>query len=219
MSLAEENYLKALYHLIFEKEGQNEARTSELANLLKVRPASVNDMLKKMKEKSLISYEKYGKIRLTNNGKKIAINIIRKHRLWETFLYEKLDFTWGEVHDVAEQLEHIQSSKLIMKLDKFLSYPRFDPHGDPIPNENGEIVKTNRVLLSSIKKGSFCRVVGVKDISSDFLTYIDDLNIRINSEIILEDIQEFDSTRLISFNDKKNRISKEVSESIYVIEL
>lgn len=219
MSFAEENYLKALYHLIFEKEGQNEARTSELAKLLKVRPASVNDMLKKMKEKNLISNEKYGKIRLTNNGKKIAINIIRKHRLWETFLYEKLDFTWGEVHDVAEQLEHIKSSKLVMKLDKFLSYPRFDPHGDPIPNENGEIVKTNRVLLSSIKKGSFCRVVGVKDISSDFLTYIDDLNIRINSEIILEDIQEFDSTRLISFNDKKIRISKEVSESIYVIEL
>ncbi len=194
MSLAEENYLKTLYQLNFERNIKKDAGTTELASLLNIKPASVNDMLKKLKEKGLIDNKKYGKISLTNKGKTIALNVIRKHRLWETFLYEKLDFNWSEVHDVAEQLEHIESNKLVKKLDKFLSFPRFDPHGDPIPNEKGEIVKTHRVLLSSIKKGGFFRVVGVKDLSSDFLQYIDDLKIRINSEIILEDIQEFDKT-------------------------
>ena len=219
MSLAEENYLKALYQLNFEREVNQDAGTTELASLLNIKPASVNDMVKKLKEKGFIDNKKYGKISLTKKGKKIALNIIRKHRLWETFLYEKLDFTWSEVHEVAEQLEHIQSNKLVKKIDKFLSFPRFDPHGDPIPNEKGEIVKTNRVLLSSIKRGTFCRVVGVKDLSSDFLKYIDDLNIRINSEIVLEDIQEFDKTRLLSFNEQTVRISKEVSDCIYVISL
>jgi len=219
MSFAEENYLKVLYQLSYERVDRKDARTSELALILKVKPASVNDMLKKLKEKRYVDNKKYGKISLTKKGKEVAINVIRKHRLWETFLYEKLDFNWAEVHDVAEQLEHIQSKKLVKKLDKFLSFPRFDPHGDPIPNEKGEIVKTNRVLLSSIKKGDFFRVVGVKDLSSDFLQYIDDLKIRINSEIILEDIQEFDKTRLLCFNENKVRISKEVSDCIFVIPL
>ena len=138
LSYTEENYLKALQKITLES-GTKDAGTNELATLLAVKPATANDMLKKLKEKKLVDYEKYGKIRLSGEGEKIAIDIIRKHRLWETFLYQNLEFSWDEVHDVAEQLEHIQSSKLIDKLDKFLGYPEFDPHGDPIPSSNGEI--------------------------------------------------------------------------------
>ena len=136
LTYTEENYLKALLKSTFEN-GTNKAGTNELALLLVVKPATVNHMLKKLKEKELVDYEKYGKIKLTNKGKKIALYIIRKHRLWETFLYQKLEFSWEEVHEVAEQLEHIQSEKLVDKLDKFLDYPEFDPHGDPI-----HIIKT-----------------------------------------------------------------------------
>src|SRR3954454_8694896 len=139
LSHTEENYLKALFHLTTESIDKSKAGTNELAAHLNVKPASVNDMLKKLKEKKLISYEKYGKISLTAEGKRKAVDIIRKHRLWETFLYEKLEFSWDEVHEIAEQLEHIQSQKLVDKLDKFLKYPQFDPHGDAIPNAKGEM--------------------------------------------------------------------------------
>ena len=133
LTYTEENYLKTLLKLTLESK-RAEAGTNELATHLMVKPATVSDMLKKLKEKQLVDYEKYGKITLTDEGKKIGIEIIRRHRLWETFLYEKLEFTWDEVHEVAEQLEHIHSAKLVDKLDKFLNYPAFDPHGDPIPN-------------------------------------------------------------------------------------
>ncbi|MEO0066766.1 MAG: hypothetical protein RI983_2092 [Bacteroidota bacterium] len=138
LSYTEENYLKGLFKLTIELGEKEEAGTNEIAAQLGVKPASVNDMLKKLKDKKLIQYERYGKSSLTKEGKKRAIEIVRKHRLWETFLHEKLDFNWDEVHEVAEQLEHIQSKKLIDKLDQFLEYPSIDPHGDPIPNAKGE---------------------------------------------------------------------------------
>ena len=139
LSFTEENYLKALWHLTMDNTHKEEAGTNELAAHLNVKPATANDMLKKLKEKKLVDYKKYGKSSLTNIGKKLAIEVVRKHRLWETFLYEKLEFTWDEVHEVAEQLEHIKSQKLVDKLDKFLNYPKLDPHGDVIPNEKGEM--------------------------------------------------------------------------------
>jgi DtxR family Mn-dependent transcriptional regulator len=139
LSFTEENYLKALWHLTMDNTHKGDAGTNELAAHLNVKPATSNDMLKKLKEKKLVDYKKYGKSSLTNKGKKLAIEVVRKHRLWETFLYEKLEFTWDEVHEVAEQLEHIQSQKLVDKLDKFLNYPYFDPHGDVIPNAKGEM--------------------------------------------------------------------------------
>ena len=126
-------------------------------------------MLKKLKEKELVDYEKYGKITLTKTGRKKALDIIRKHRLWETFLYEKLEFSWDEVHEVAEQLEHIQSEKLVDKLEKLLEYPDFDPHGDPIPNKKGEIKVQVKKTLSDVAVGSSCQMVAVKDDSSSFL--------------------------------------------------
>ncbi len=139
LSFTEENYLKALWHLTMGNTLKDEAGTNELAAYLNVKPATSNDMLKKLKAKKLVDYKKYGKSSLTHKGKKLAIEIVRKHRLWETFLYEKLDFTWDEVHEVAEQLEHIKSQKLVDKLDKFLNYPALDPHGDVIPNAKGDM--------------------------------------------------------------------------------
>lgn len=138
LSYTEENYLKGIFKLTIEMADKTEAGTNEIASHLGIKPASANDMLKKLKEKKLIKYERYGKSSLTKEGKKLAIEIVRKHRLWESFLFEKLAFNWDEVHEVAEQLEHIQSKKLIDKLDQFLNYPSTDPHGDPIPNAKGE---------------------------------------------------------------------------------
>ncbi len=138
LSYTEENYLKGIFKLTIEMADKTEAGTNEIASHLGIKPASANDMLKKLKEKKLIKYERYGKSSLTKEGKKLAIEIVRKHRLWESFLYEKLAFNWDEVHEVAEQLEHIQSKKLIDKLDQFLNYPSTDPHGDLIPNAKGE---------------------------------------------------------------------------------
>lgn len=144
---SEENYIKAIYHL------QGEAgmvTTNELSTELKTRPASVTDMLKKLKAKKLLSYEKYQGFRLSNDGKKVALGIIRRHRLWEYFLSEKLKFNWDEVHEVAEQLEHVTSTKLIDKLDEYLDFPRFDPHGDPIPDRNGKIATPERICITAI---------------------------------------------------------------------
>ncbi len=168
LSQTEENYLKALLKIAFSNVN-TEVGTNELATLLTVKPATVSDMLKKLKEKELVDYEKYGKITLTTEGRKNAIEVLRKHRLWETFLYEKFEFTWDEVHEVAEQLEHIQSAKLIDMLDKFLDYPEFDPHGDPIPNKKGEIKVHFKKTLSDVEVGNSCKMVAVKDNSSSFL--------------------------------------------------
>lgn len=215
LSHTEENYLKALYKITFES-GSNEAGTNELASLLIVKPATVNDMLKKLKEKELVDYEKYGKIKLTNNGQKIGLEIIRKHRLWETFLYDKLEFSWDEVHEVAEQLEHIQSAKLIDKLDKFLDYPEFDPHGDPIPDKSGALKIQHKKTLSEIAVGSNCKMVAVKDNSSPFLQYVDKVGLGINNEIKVVSIQDYDSMMVIEVNGQHSSVSQKFAENIFV---
>jgi DtxR family Mn-dependent transcriptional regulator len=153
LSFTEENYLKTLISITLKEESRGEAGTNELAEKLGLKPSTVNDMLKKLKEKKLIEYEKYGKIKLTDEGYKIGIYIIRKHRLWETFLVEKLKFSWDEVHELAEELEHIQSEKLIDKLDEFLGFPAHDPHGDPIPQRDGIIKQRSLFLLSELVDG------------------------------------------------------------------
>lgn len=216
LTYTEENYLKALFKVTFGS-GSNEAGTNELASLLVVKPATVNDMLKKLKEKELVDYEKYGKITLTIKGKKIALEIIRKHRLWETFLYQKLEFSWDEVHEVAEQLEHIQSGKLVDKLDKFLDYPEFDPHGDPIPTKKGEIKVQYKKTLSEISVGKSCKMVAVKDNSSPFLQYVVKVGLGINNEIKLLSIQEYDSMMLIEINGKQSTVSQKFAENIFVV--
>ena len=216
LSYTEENYLKALFKITFGS-GSNEAGTNELASLLVVKPATVNDMLKKLKEKELVDYEKYGKITLTIKGKKIALEIIRKHRLWETFSYQKLEFSWDEVHEVAEQLEHIQSGKLIDKLDKFLDYPEFDPHGDPIPNKKGEIKVQYKKTLSEISVGKSCKMVAVKDNSSPFLQYVVKVGLGINNEIKVLSIQDYDSMMVIEINGQQSTVSQKFAENIFVV--
>lgn len=217
LSQAEENYLKVIFQVTSENTEKNEAGTNELAATLQVKPASVNAMLKKLKDKKLVNYEKYGKISLTPFGKKHSVEIIRKHRLWETFLYEKLEFTWDEVHEVAEQLEHINSSKLIEKLDKFLDYPEFDPHGDAIPNAKGEIKLQARKNLSQIPVGKSCKLIAVKNNTAPFLQYVVKVGLGLSCQIKIVSHQDFDSTIVIEVNGEKHNVSKKFAENLYVI--
>lgn len=215
LSQTEENYLKALFKLTF-KEEIKETGTNDIASLLLVKPATVNNMLKKLKTKELVDFEKYGKISLTNKGNNIALKIIRKHRLWETFLFEKLDFTWDEVHEVAEQLEHIQSEKLINQLDKFLKYPKKDPHGDFIPNDKGELKISFSKTLLNIEIGDECKMIGVKDDSPKFLQYVEDVGLGISQHLKVIYKQVFDNLIHIEVNGVKSTVSEKFADCIYV---
>ena len=216
LSFTQENYLKALQKISFDS-GSEEVGTNELATALLVAPATANNMLKKLKDKELVEYEKYGKITLTTKGKKRARDIIRKHRLWEAFLYEKLEFSWDEVHEVAEQLEHIQSEKLIDKLDKLLEFPDFDPHGDPIPNKEGKIKVQVKKTLSDVPVGHSCKMVAVKNDSSSFLQYAVKVGLELNAVIFVVSKQEYDATTVIKVNGKESSISQKFAENILVV--
>lgn len=203
--------------LSFQNEARPEAGTNEMAAYLGVKPATATDMLKKLKEKELVNYQKYGKILLTELGRKKGVAILRKHRLWETFLYEKLDFSWDEVHEVAEQLEHIQSEKLVNKLDEFLDYPDFDPHGDPIPKANGDIPVIDKILLADIATSETCKVVAVKDTSAVFLQYLEKLNITIGTKIKVIEVIDFDGSLNIQIeNEEPRSVSMKFAESLFV---
>lgn len=217
VSQAEENYLKALFHLTSEIQNKTEAGTNELAEVLDVTPATANNMLKKLKEKDLVSYEKYGKITLTQKGRSVAVQTVRKHRLWETFLYQTLNFTWDEVHEVAEQLEHIQSAKLVEQLEKFLGYPAIDPHGDPIPGARGEIKSVKRKTLVEVEVGQTCKLIAVKDNSSSFLQYIVRLGLGLSSKIKIVNRQEFDGSMEIEVDKVRSSISKKVAQNLFVV--
>jgi len=216
LSFSEENYLKALFNISQQNEDKA-VGTNELAKSLSVKPATVNSMLKKLRGKDLVDNEKYGKITLTNKGEKEAVGILRKHRLWETFLCEKLEFSWDEVHEIAEQLEHIKSKKLVDKLDKFLDYPEFDPHGEPIPNNMGELKVQNKYTLASIPVGDSCKMVAVKDDSSSFLQYVDKVGLGINKEITIISKQEYDAITVIEVNNVQSSVSKKFTENIFVV--
>lgn len=217
LSITEENYLKALLHITTEKDGQQEAGTNLIAAQLQVRPATATDMLKKLKEKGLIDYERYGKVTLTEKGRLLATDVVRKHRLWETFLYDTLGFTWDEVHEVAEQLEHIKSDKLIERLDKFLGYPSFDPHGDIIPKADGQIVPEGRKSLSQASVSNTYVVQGVQDNSPSFLQYVAKLGIGINTSVKLLERFDFDGSVAIEINGVRTSLSQKVADNIYII--
>lgn len=220
LSYTEENYLKALLKLSFQNEDKPETGTNEMAAYLGVKPATATDMLKKLKEKELVSYKKYGKILLTEMGKKSAMVILRKHRLWETFLCEKLDFSWDEVHEVAEQLEHIQSQKLVDKLEELLGFPQFDPHGDPIPKANGEMPEITRTLLSELQVGDTCTVASVKDTSAMFLQYLEKLKVRIGTRLKIKEVIDFDGSMYIAIGEGEPRsVSMKFAESLFVQKL
>jgi DtxR family Mn-dependent transcriptional regulator len=215
-TFTEENYLKALFKISFDTSMKG-VGTNELAVVLSVKPATVNDMLKKLREKKLVDYEKYGKITLTTTGRSKAIDIVRKHRLWETFLYEKFEFSWDEVHELAEQLEHIQSEKLVDKLDKFLDYPEFDPHGDPIPNKQGELKEQIKKTLSDIAVGSSCTMIAVKEDSSSFLQYVSNVGLGINVEIVVVSKQDYDAIMVVAVNGVQASVSQKFAENIFVV--
>ena len=216
LTITEENYLKALFNLTINSINQEGVGTNELASNLDVKPSSANDMLKKLKNKELIDYEKYGKINLTEKGKLFGVQVIRKHRLWETFLHDKLNFSWDEVHEVAEQLEHIHSEKLIEKLEAFLGYPKVDPHGDPIPDKNGVFAFMPNKKLSDVKVGQKCKMISVKDNSVSFLHFVAELGLQVNKVIEVKSIEVFDSTIEIEIDNKINKVSLKFAQNIYV---
>jgi DtxR family Mn-dependent transcriptional regulator len=212
-SFTEENYLKAIYKLI-EQSG-NTVTTNAIAEKINTKAASVTDMLKKLSDKKLIHYRKYQGVTLSNKGEKVALSIIRKHRLWEMFLVEKLSFRWDEVHDVAEQLEHINSDKLIEQLDKFLNFPKNDPHGDPIPDAKGKVKSLKSIPLSAFQKNDTCTMTGVIDHSSAFLRFLDSSGISIGNEIRLKEVIEFDGSLQILINKQHTLfISNHVAKNI-----
>ncbi|WP_090974140.1 metal-dependent transcriptional regulator [Parapedobacter composti] len=215
LSDTEENYLKALLRITGEQGDTGEAGTNQLAGRLNVRPATATDMLKKLKEKQLVNYEKYGKISLTDTGRDLAVAIVRKHRLWETFLFEKLGFSWDEVHDIAEQLEHIKSEKLVEQLDKFLGYPQFDPHGDAIPTADGAYVSEVRLTLSEANTGNRYIIVAVRDNSPAFLQYVSQIGIGIHSEVTVLQQYAFDQSMALEIDGTKINISEKVAQNIY----
>ncbi len=214
MTFSEENYLKTIFHLTVLSNSA--VSTNAIAEMMETKASSVTDMIKKLAEKDLVNYKKYQGVSLTNKGKLAAKTIVRKHRLWEFFLVEKLDFSWDEVHEVAEQLEHIKSDKLIRELDRFLGFPKQDPHGDPIPDAEGNFTVLNKVLLSDLKKGESGIFVGVKDSSTTFLQFLDKRNIALGSEIKIIEKEPFDQSVLIKINEQELRVSKLISGNIYI---
>ena len=214
-SFTEENYLKAIYKLQ-EANGETVA-PSELAKALAINAASVTDMMKKMAQKKLILYQKMKGVKLSEKGRQVAISIIRNHRLWEVFLVDKLGFRWDEVHDLAEQLEHIQSETLIHKLDAYLGHPKTDPHGDPIPDANGVFVKSKSVLLSSINAGGHGKFTGVTDHSPAFLNYLDKVGLALGEAIKVAQVEEFDKSYTLLLKTKKEiTVSFKVANSLLV---
>lgn len=214
MTTSEENYLKVIYHLSnLSPKGVN---TNAIAGMLDTKASSVTDMLKKLSDKELVNYQKYQGVFLTDKGKLSAKMIVRNHRLWEVFLVEKLGFAWDEVHEVAEELEHIRSEKLINQLDKFLNYPSFDPHGDPIPNTKGEMPTIAKQLLSEIEIGSTITCVGVKDTSVDFLQYLNKQQISLGTNITVLEKETFDGTIKIEINQTVLVISDKIANNLFV---
>lgn len=213
LSLAEENYLKTIFHL---SRTASPVSTNDIAEALNTTAASVTEMIKRLAAKSLISYEKYYGVELTKQGEADALSIVRKHRLWETFLVQKLGFTWDEVHDVAEQLEHIQSPLLIQKLDDHLGHPAVDPHGHSIPDKNGNMKEPKQLPLSESQTGTLTTVTSVRNSTSAFLQYLDRVGIQIGTEIQIEDKVAFDGSMAVVVNRRKLILSKEATENILV---
>lgn len=214
LSLAEENYLKAIYHL--SGGGTKAVLTNELAEAMNTKAASVTDMIKRLSGKVLIAYEKYYGVNVTAAGKTAALLVIRKHRLWETFLVQKLGFHWDEVHEVAEQLEHIHSTHLVNKLDEFLGFPKIDPHGDLIPDSRGRIKAEPQIALDQLKTGYHGVIKAVRDSDSSLLKYLDKIGARPGIKIKVLGKEEFDESMEVVIHDKRVFVSKEVSKNILV---
>ena len=202
MNVSQEDYIKAIYKLqVRSKEAF--ISTNAIAKELGMAPASVTEMIKKLTKKELVNYVKYQGVELSKQGNLMALKIIRKHRLWEVFLFEKLAFNWDEVHDIAEQLEHIQSPELTNKLDAFLGFPENDPHGDPIPDKNGKLKRSEQVLLASMNEDSEGVFAGLINSSDDFLKYLDQIKLPLGTKIKVVRKFPFDNSVEVKINNKK----------------
>lgn len=215
ISKTEENYLKAIYK-ICEETGEM-ATNNAISSAMNTTAASVTDMIKRLSKNQLIHYQKHKGARLTDTGNTLATNLVRKHRLWETFLVEKLNFTWDEVHDIAEELEHIKSPELIDRLDAFLGNPKFDPHGDPIPDIHGNIVFRKQIPLSELTVRKEAVIVGVQDHSPTFLQYLDKLGLVLGGKIKVIERFEYDGSTQILLNDQQEQIlTNKVCNNLFV---
>ena len=212
-SFTEENYLKVIYHLSVIS---NPVQTNAIAERVQTKAASVTDMIKKLSEKELVNYVKYQGVTLTEAGKLTAINIVRRHRLWEVFLVEKLNFKWDQVHEVAEELEHIKSTLLVERLDEFLEFPKVDPHGDPIPDQNGNFADLSFIKLSKLKMNERGTITGVSEHSSPFLKHLEKLGLTLGKRIEISEIIDFDGSVELLIDDRKINISKEVAKHILI---
>lgn len=217
MTFSEENYLKTIFHLTSVSDA--EVSTNAIAEKMETKASSVTDMLKKLADKQLVSYKKYQGVSLTESGLLAAKMIVRKHRLWEVFLVDKLDFNWDEVHDIAEQLEHIQSEQLIDRLDDFLGNPTEDPHGDAIPDAQGRMAKIEKQLLGDLDKGEFGICVGVRDTSPEFLQYLDKQKIALGSKIEVLAKETFDLSLSIKIGEQQLTISHKIAGNLFVRKL
>lgn len=204
LTQTEENYIKAIFHL--QGDNGDAVSTKSISETQQVNAASVTDMFKRLGEQKMVVYEKSRGVRLTDKGRKNALRIIRKHRLWETFLVEKLKFSWDEVHEVAEQLEHVHSDLLIEKLDTLLNYPKFDPHGDPIPDANGRMTDVKSIVLTEAKLGQTYKIFTVNDDSPAFLKYLNKIGLSLGDSIKVKEIEEFDGSMKIQLSNKSEII-------------
>ncbi|GGE97412.1 iron (metal) dependent repressor, DtxR family [Chishuiella changwenlii] len=213
-SLVEENYLKALFHL--SKNGGGEVNVKDLSKHLEIKMPTVNSMMKKLAEKDLVIYESYKPLRLSEKGILKASLIVRKHRLTEMFLVQEMGFGWEQVHEIAEQIEHIQSPLFFDKMDELLNYPKFDPHGSPIPDKNGKFDTTNYQKLAEFKKDDEVEICAVTGSSDEFLKYLNSKNIQLNDKIVILDLEEFDGTMTVKFlkNDKIETFSNHVTQRL-----
>ena len=214
-SFTEENYLKTIYYLAARQEG--EVTTNSLAEMTATKAASVSDMLRKLADKQLIHYKKYQGVRLSEEGERLALKVIRRHRIWEVFLAEKLGFGWDEVHEMAEELEHIRSEELVQKLDAFLGYPQFDPHGDPIPSPAGHMPTIEYTKLSEVAIGDEVQIMGVLEHSPEFLQHLDKTGLNLGCRVRVQDVNGFDKSVSVQINHEKTLfVSNEVARNLLV---
>jgi len=203
-SETEENYIKAIFKITEKNQGT--ANTNAIAAHLSTSPASVTDMLKRLSNKEYFHYEKYKGVYLTSKGKEMATQLIRKHRLWEVFLVDKLGFSWDQVHDIAEQLEHVNSDDLITKLDDYLGHPKYDPHGDPIPNADGKFTLRNQVTLHNVEKNDAGTVVGVREHDTPFLQFLNQLGIKLGTKIKVLNHIDYDHSMKVLIDDQTEQV-------------